>query len=424
MVLLLVASAALGAWRYALHQWEAAQVALKEDRPLDARDRLKFCLRVWPRSPEVHLLAARAARLSGDLHGAEAHLNRCLQLQDGASEGVQLEFLLLRVQSGEVDNDNLLAALFELVENAHPESPLILETIARAYILRLRYKLAYACLSLWIDKYPQQAKPYFWRGWVLERLSNPKGASADYHLALERDPDHLQARLRVAEMLLEDKQAPEALPHLERLMRQAPDDPQVQARMGICLYLQGRSEEARRLMEGAVAHLPKDAALLVALANLDLQDGKAADAERKLRTVLAEDSADTESLFVLSSVLQFQGRTEEAAAVLTDYERKRAIVDRINDLLKDKADSPTATPNDYAELGRLFLQIDRKRFGVYWSERALEKDPANQVAHRALAEHYEQKGETQNAAIHRRQLRPLEAPKSDPGQRGPGQKRQ
>jgi len=206
-------------------------------------------------------------------------------------------------------------------------------------------------------------------------------------------------------MLLEDKQAPEALPHLERLMRQAPNDAQVQARMGICRFLQGRTDESRQLMEAAVVRLPRDPALLVALANLDIQEGRWPEAERRLRTVLETDPSDTEALFVLSTVLRGQGRTRESAEVLAEYERKRAAVDRINDLLKDAADSPTATANDYAEIGRLFLSIGRERFGVYWSERALERDPNNQTAHRSLAEHYERKGDAPSAAAHRRQLR-------------------
>ena len=60
---------------------------------------------------------------------------------------------------------------------------------------------------------------------MLERLNNHKGAMDDYHRALELDPDLLPVRLRVAEMLLEDKQAPEALPHLERLMPAGPGRP-------------------------------------------------------------------------------------------------------------------------------------------------------------------------------------------------------
>jgi Tfp pilus assembly protein PilF len=173
----------------------------------------------------------------------------------------------------------------------------------------------------------------------------------------------------------------------------------------MCRFLQGRPEEARRLMEAAVPHLPGDAALHVSLAKLDLQEGRGAEAERRLRTVLDADPSDTEALYVLASALQLQGRTGESATVLADYENKRAIVERINELLRTTADSPTAKPDDYAEIGRLFLQIGRDKFGVYWSERALEGDPANQTAHRALAAYYERTGDASRAAGHRRQLR-------------------
>ena len=79
------------------------------------------------------------------------------------------------------------------------------------------------------------------------------------HRALDLDPDLIPVRLRVAEMLLEDKQAPDALPHLERLYRQAPDNPEVQARLGMCRYFLNQTEDARRLMEAALVHLPRAA---------------------------------------------------------------------------------------------------------------------------------------------------------------------
>jgi hypothetical protein len=81
-------------YAYARHQWHAAETALRENRPAEARDRLALCLSLWRRDPEVHFLAARAARLTGDFAGAEALLDRCLELQHGATEGVQIEFLL------------------------------------------------------------------------------------------------------------------------------------------------------------------------------------------------------------------------------------------------------------------------------------------------------------------------------------------
>ena len=108
--------------------------------PAEARDRLGVCLRIWPRSAAVHLAAARAARLTGDVEQAETHLNRCLKLGP-ATHSVQLEFLLLRVQAGEVDE--VAPTLIDSVENDHPETPLILETLSRAYMQVMRYEEAF-----------------------------------------------------------------------------------------------------------------------------------------------------------------------------------------------------------------------------------------------------------------------------------------
>jgi tetratricopeptide (TPR) repeat protein len=401
--LLVAAGIVFGLWRYAVHQWNAAQVAVRQERPEEARSRLEFCLRVWPRSAEVHLLAARSARLTMDLDAAEAHLNRVLQLQGGASEEVQVEFLLLRVQAGEVDE--VAPVLLDTVEKGNPQAPIILETLARACMHRLRYKLAWACLTRWIEFRPDEIKPYHWRAWVLERLGNSKGAMADYRHVLELDPEMMSARLRVAEMLLEDKQVLEALPHLERLYKRSPDDPQVRARLGQCRLLQGRTKEARELMESAVPQMPQDPALFVALANLELQEGRGAEAERRLRAVLEAEPSDTETLFVLASALQLQGKTEESAAVLRDYERTKKSVERINDLLTNVLDTRAAKADDYAEVGRLLLEIGRDKQGAYWLDRALQMEPGNQQAHRALAVYYDRRGDAANAAIHRRQVR-------------------
>ena len=59
---LVVAGSAAGLYAYAVYQWRAAEVALSQEQPAEARARLGFCLAIWPRSPDVHL---RAGRLTG-----------------------------------------------------------------------------------------------------------------------------------------------------------------------------------------------------------------------------------------------------------------------------------------------------------------------------------------------------------------------
>jgi len=394
---------AAGAYACARAQWRDAQAAVRERRFDDAERHLRFCLRVWPDSPEVHLLAARHARLTGEYPTAEEHLNRCLRLQNGATEATQLEFLLMRAQTGEMDD--VEDALRSYVERGHPETPVILETMARAYMHHLRFGPAFGILTNWIELYPDAAQPYHWRGWVLERLNSAKGAMRDYQRALELDPDNAVVRLRVAEMLLEDKLPLEALPHLDLLRSRFPDRPDIQARLGQCRFLQGRSKDARELLEGALPHLPNDAPLLLYLAKLEVQERRPAKAEEYLRRLLQLDPADTDAQYTLVTVLQLLKRREEAVVALREYDKHKALLERANALLREEAERKSNDPGPPSEIGILLLQLGQERQGLYWLDQALTRNANHLASHQALADHFERKGEHDRAAAHRRKLK-------------------
>lgn len=401
--LFVAAAAAFAVREYARSKWRAAEAALAAGNPKEAYARLAVPLAVWRWDPTVQVVAGRAARMAGELRTAEAHLNRSLKLSGGATEAAQLEFFLLRIQTGEVDR--VVGPLIDAVEKGHPESELILETLSIAYINTLRYKPAYACLTRWIEIAPDTAKAYQYRGWVLERLSQPKDAAVDYRKVLELDPASIPVRLRVAEMLLEDHNPPEALPHLEQLYARVPDNPLVQARLGMCRFLQGDMAEARRLMEAAEPNLPMDPVLAIHLAKLDLQEGRWAEAERRLRKVVDNDPSDSEAFYTLITAVRGQGRNGEAEALVKEYDRASAAIDRINKFLKDVADSPTATADDFAEIGELLVSIKQDQRGLHWLHKALDRDPDHQRTHRALAAYYEGKGDAAKAASHVFRLR-------------------
>jgi Tfp pilus assembly protein PilF len=405
-VLLTLVVTALGGYGYAHYQWVSAQEALRDKRADEARARLDRCLVLWPRDPEVHLLAARAARYANDFPAAEAHLNRCMELQHGASAATQIEFLLMRVQTGE--EDDVAPLLFAYVEENHPESELILESIARAFMNHFRYGPAFDCLCLWIEKFPNAAQAYYWRGWVLERLNHPKGAMDDYQQALKLNPNFTSVRLRVAEMLLDDHQPLEAAPHLEQLLKQFPDRADVMARLGQCRYLQNQRSEARRLLQAAVVKLPEDPTLLLHLAKLDVEDGNAIEAETWLRQLLKVDPADTEGLATLVTALQLQGRRREAEEAQLEWKSQTDALKAANDLLKQEAVQPSKDPNKAAQVGLLLLRFKQERQGLYWLDQALQRDPEHQEAHKALAEYFERKGNAERAAFHRRHIKEAE----------------
>lgn len=403
--LLLFAGLGVGAYAYAAHQWQTAQEDVQEGRQIEAKPRLDFCLSVWPRSVPVHLLAARSARLRGHFPEAEMLLNRCLKLNHGASEAIQLEFLLLRVQGGEVDRvaDDLLV----YVENHSPEAPVILHTLASAYMQNLRYGPAFVFLSRWHEVAPDSPEPLRWRGWILERMSDRDGAINEYKQALELDPDHVLVRLRLAEVYLERSDPLAALPHLERLRQRFPDRMDIQARLGQCRCLQGEMEEARRLLESAVEQLPADSAVLICLGKVHMQatPPRPADAEVWLRRALALDPTDREAEHLLAQCLRSQGRIKEAQAVQKQCDRDAALLRRVNQTLRQEVDKPVTDPAALTEVGLLFLRANNDSLAQYWLNRALERDPDYQPALQALVGYYEKNGQATKAAAYRRQLK-------------------
>jgi tetratricopeptide (TPR) repeat protein len=400
-VVLLTAGVATGLHLTALNRCQAAQREIKDGRAAEARADLDFCLRVWPRSARTHLMAARAARLNGDLKAAEAHLNRCLQLENGATEDTQLEFLLMRVQTGEADQVG--EQLMHYVDNKHPDSELILETLARAYMHNLRYRPALAALDRWLDLAPDTPKALFWHGWMMERLTADHDKPMhDYLRALELDPDMFDVRLRVAELYLEWHNPPAALPHLEYLWRKHADNPRVKAALGRCRFMEGKSDEARPLLEAAVKELPTDAPLVITLAKLHNQMGQPVEAERCLRQL--NDGYDLEGRTTLIESLRLQGREQERAEEQERYEKDRALVRHGDELLRSEVDHPTTGPKVPYEIGTIFLQIGQDRLGLNWLHQALDRDPGHQPSHKALAEYYDKHGEKEKADAHRRRL--------------------
>ena len=389
-----------GLYAYANREHRSARRAVLEGRLDDARKHIGTAIRYLPSNTSVHLLAARIARLNGDFEDAEGHLTKCIQLDGGATEDVQLEFLLMRAQTGEVDE--VAKELLLYPDRNHPDSEMVFETISRAFMHRLRYAPAYGCLNRWVEYFPESSKPHHYRGWVLERMNNADGAMKNYVKALELNPELTHVRLRIAEMYLDDKQPAEAIPHLELLRRQFPDRADVKARLGQCYYLQGKHTEARQLLEAAVIDLPDDTPLLLHLGKLDLHDDRAAKSEEWLRRALSKDPSDTDVRNVLVSALQAQGKRTEAARELQEFKRHKDILDRANHLLQEEALHPSDDPKAASEVGVLLLRIGQAKQALYWLDQALTRDPAHRPTHQALAEYYESQGDKQRAAMHRR----------------------
>jgi tetratricopeptide (TPR) repeat protein len=391
---------------WAWHHFRAAEQALRDDQMDQARYHIFQCLRVWPRSPQTHFLAARIQRVSGHYPQAEQHLHECVRLQHGASEATQLEEYLIRAQSG--DLGEVEAGLWKCIESDHPETSQILETLARIYVRDGRFAAALACLDRWLKREPESARAWHWRGYVHEQSRSPVRAMLDYQRALELEPGRWGARLRMTGLLLEWNNLNQARANIQELERSHPDDPGVQAALARFQELNGESEEALRLLDGLLQTHPDYFEALLLRGQLACQQQKPAEGEAYLRRALRLHPANVGVLYALFQCLEQQGKESESAKVYTRYKEAEADARRLAQLVDPNKGQLPEDADVLSEVGALCLRLDEERAGLSWLYRALRANPNHKRTHEILLRYYESKGDTAKAEEHRRRLALLE----------------
>jgi tetratricopeptide (TPR) repeat protein len=405
----LLAGAALGCEGWASWQESSARRALAEEHFDEAQRHIDLALRLHGRRVSTNLLASRVARLRGAYADAERHLTRCEQV-GGMSEPLQVEWLLLRCQRGEVDE--LAPGLLAAVDRHHPESVVILEALASVYMQQTRYLEALHCLDRWVELAPDSVCAHDWRGWVGNQLDQRGQAISDYERVLELQPDRSVVRLRLAEILIESSRHDEAVPHLERLRQEQPNNPDVLVDLARCWTAQSRTDEARALVDKVLASHPDHFDALLQRGKLELSASNFSEAERWLRQALERQPLDAEARYSLYLSLQAQpGRQREAQEELARWKGDRMKRDRLTRLLRVEL---TTNPNDpalAAEAGELFLQVGEDQRGLFWLGRAVALDPRSARAYRALLAYYERTNNPARAEEQRQKLAELGAGK-------------
>ncbi len=400
--LLMTGFLACQAWAYSEEQ--AARRAMNEERWDEAQrdvDRALWIHRGWD---STRLLAARIARLRGAYSEAEQDLSQCGQ-QGGMSEQVQLEWLLLRCQRGEVDE--LSPMLLALADRHHPETPAILEAMADIYMRQTRYFDALHTLNRWLELTPDCVRALDWRGWISNQLDHRGQAIEDYERALDLQPGRWVVRLRLAEILVDSSRHAEAVPHLERLRKEQPENPEVLIALARCRLVQLRKDEARALLDAVLAAHPDHFDALHQRGKLELQSGNYVEAERWVRKALEQSTKDPEARYTLYECLNSQeNREPEAAAELARWEQTKRDRDRLTRLLRTELDRKPKDADLAAEAGTLLLEQGEAQRGLFWLRRALAIDPRNAASHRALVAYYERNNNPTKAEEHRRLLGP------------------
>ena len=389
---------------------------------------------------ESLLRAARAARRAGDYDRATAHLKEC-ERRGEVTMAHQMEALLSRVQQGEADATQ--QALKALPVARGKDLALIAEALARGYLEEGLVDEAEEILDQWQERRQYDAELAFCRGLARQwrsavgpynvygkssseehgfgmglRVLNPARPLVDdgtrtawialaansYRLAIEEDPCHDEARLRLATVLLDLERPRDALNHLERVARRPENDSRVLLQLGRCRSLLGEDEAARKVLGALLVRQPKSAAVLRERGQVELRAGKDAKAEEWLSKAYALGLKDRWTLEALKECRTRLGKTEAADQLSGELASLKHIEWQVEGRLKQLFDPKYADKEALlrAEIGRLHQELGRGPAALYWGRSALRVDPDCVSAHSVLSKQYEVDGRKELAERHRK----------------------
>jgi tetratricopeptide (TPR) repeat protein len=388
----------------ALHSWRAAEQALARHRPREAGSHLERCLRVWPRSAAAHLLAARAARLLGDYEAAEHHLLECQRLEARPSEDSLLEWALLKAETG--DLKSVEDYLIGQARNDSNRVDAVREAMAAGYLRLYRIHEAMRCLEQCLENDPENLRALYLRGRVWERVHAYPKAVADYQEVVAHDPEHDEARLRLANCELENGQPAEALTHLEHLRSRQPDNAEVLVRLAFALTAAGQLGPALELIDRVLADHSNLPYAISARGQLAYHAERPAEAEYWLRKAIAANPFDRTAHYILHQCLEQQGKQAEARVQEKELYRVEETIERMLTIMNRLMPKKPHDPALHHELGAILMQMGKEELALAWFQSALREDPGYRPAHESLAQYYERVGNTEQALLHRQRDAP------------------
>ena len=299
---------------------------------------------------DAHLRRAAAAQTSGRVADAIAHYRAALRLKPD-HPGIPLVLGMLNAQARRFDEALPLLEQACRTDPQRPEAWMALGTVlggtgrageaadAFRQVLRLQPGNASALVNLGgalrrtgqheaaVDAYrqalaaqPRLAAAHFGLGITLAAQEHLDQAEAAFRSASALQPDHLPTLNNLADAVLRQGRADEALECFEAIRRKDPAFPRIDYQLGTALQAMRRHTESAAAFRRALA---KDASDLDALNNLCialLRGGEPAAALSASEEYLRQSPANRKPLAYKAAALVELGRRDEAAQLL-DFER-------------------------------------------------------------------------------------------------------
>jgi tetratricopeptide (TPR) repeat protein len=230
---------------------------------------------------------------------------------------------------------------------------------------------------------------------ALAEMGEHRRAVEHLEAEVERSPQHLDSRLRLAVSLAEVGDLDRADDVLRAALLENPGHARASFFLGRNLARAGENDEAEPLLrtaaDGGAAGAWRELGLLL------WKQGDAVGAEDALRRALAADPDDLEAMFALGQTLVRAGKEEEGQRFLGRHAEIESRHDRLQ-ILRHHALEEGAGADDIANLAQyLLLQHDVEQ-AIANYRKALEREPGHSRSAVGLGQALLEQGNTDEAA--------------------------
>lgn len=375
-----------------------AEDALRRHDLAAAAGHLDRYVSLRPTDPAGWFLAARTARRRGQFAEAERFLERCREA-NGSGDAIAFERDLALVQQGRLGEIDL--RLRATIDPDHPDVAFVLEALARGYMEAGRQADAREACNLWKTLDPSHPSPWHFLGIISERMAQWDQAAELHAEAIRLNPEDRGPRIGAARVFLRKRQPGEAETHYKWVLARHPDDDEALAGLAECLIDEGRASEALPVLDRVLGRDPNAAGLLYLRGKASSVLGDAIAAEVWLRRALAQQPGDAETMHLLVESLRAQRKDDEADKFAIRLEQLQIDLKRLAELVREIGTKLDDSGPSH-EAGVIALRVGRTKDGLNLLHDALRRRGDHRRTHAVLAEHYRGAGRQDLAEHHRR----------------------
>lgn len=294
----------------------------------------------------------------------------------------------------------------------------IVDSYANGLTAVSRFDDAMELLQTWQSTDPLDPVANYRIARIHEHLSQPEDAEANYRKAIAKDPRYLKAHYNLGRVLLDQRRSDEALTCFQKC---AKGGSALAAKTGMaqCYKTLGENEVARGLLQEvmsssyedlqksyqAVDETPARYVAASELGCLETELGDFPEARKHLELALKEFPLDSIARYSYAVTLRGLGMQKEADENFAITRASRAALDQVAGY-QGKLRNDSQDTESRLAVGKIILENESERVGLFWLQSVFSYDPKNSDAHEAIANYFENKKvrtpeDDKRAAYHR-----------------------